>query len=177
MGLGYRITYRGWQFWKAIIARPLSKSLEEEVANVLSEEQMVLFLRQPLAGQQHAYRVMRLLMDNGHQDQELLVAALLHDCGKIRVTASWWDRSVAVLAQAAFPNRVQQWAKADPTGWRRPFVIKASHAGWGAVYAEAVGCTDLTVNLVRRHQDPVVAKTADREGELLILLQWADDQS
>lgn len=177
MGFGYRITYRTWQFWKVIIARPISKEAEAEVQAVLSDEQMKLFLRQSPAGQQHGYRVMRRLLDNERQDQELLAAALLHDVGKLHMKSKWWDRPVVVLAQAIYPRGVEEWGKRDGSGWRRPFVIKARHAEWGADYAAAAACTPLTVELIRRHQDPIHNKASDSDSELLLLLQWSDDRS
>jgi hypothetical protein len=177
VGLGYRITYRGWQFWKVIIARPLSKKAEAEVQVALSDEQMKLFLRQSPAGQQHGYRVMWMLLDSGHHDQDLLTAALLHDVGKIYMKSNWWDRPVVVLTQAVNPKRVEEWAKGDGSGWRRPFVIKARHADWGADFAEAAACTPLTVELIRHHQDPIETKAGDRDSESLTLLQWSDDRS
>ena len=177
MGLGNRITYRGWQFWKVLIARPLSKKAEAEVQVVLSNEQVKLFLRQSPAGQQHGYRVLQMLQASGHHDQELLTAALLHDVGKIHMKSNWWDRPVVVLMGAVFPTKVEEWGKGDGSGWRRPFVIKAKHAEWGADFAEAAACTPLTVELIRHHQDPIEAKAVDRDSELLKLLQESDDRS
>ncbi len=171
------ITYRGWQFWKLISAKPLSKKAKAEVQIVLSNEQMKLFLRQLPSGQQHGFRVMRNLLDHGRQDQELLAAALLHDVGKLHMKSKWWDRPVVVLAQAIYPRGVEEWGKRDGSGWDRPFVIKARHAEWGADFAEAAACTPLTVELIRRHQDPIQNQAHDSESELITLLQWSDDRS
>jgi len=175
MGFGYRITYRVWQFWKVIIAGPISRAVDAEVQAVLSDEQMKLFLRQSPAGQQHGYRVMRKLLDIGRQNQELLTAALLHDVGMLHMKSKWWDRPVVVLARAIYPRGVEELGKRDGSGWRRPFVIKARHAEWGADYAAAAACTPLSVELIRRHQDPIYDKESD--SEMLTLLQWSDDRS
>ncbi len=177
MGLGYRITYRAWQFWQIIVAGPLSPETVASIKTVLNAEQTQLFLRQSPAGQQHGYRVMRSLLNEGHQDQELLAAALLHDAGKIRITSRWWDRPVVVLIQALFPGKVEQWGKGDGSGWRRPFVIKKRHPDWGADYAKTVSCSPLTVELIRRHQDPVNDGLGNRASEWLSLLQWSDNRN
>lgn len=177
MGLSTRISYRGWQLWKVIVARPLSEPLKDQVRLILNEEQMKLFLRQSAAGQQHGYRVMQFLLDDGHQDQELLTAALLHDAGKIHLKSAWWDRSIVVLAQALRPDVVKRWGEGDESSWRRPFVIKVNHAEWGADYAKEAGCSPVTVELIRRHQDPVEFQAGDRSSELLKLLQWADNRN
>ncbi|HUS94488.1 MAG TPA: hypothetical protein VMZ24_04855 [Patescibacteria group bacterium] len=120
---------------------------------------------------------MQSLLNKGPQDQELLAAALLHDVGKIHIKSKWWDRPVVVLAQALFPGKVEQWGDGDGSGWRRPFLIKKRHPDWGADYAEATSCTPLTVELIRRHQDPVNDRLGNRESDWLSLLQWSDDRS
>ena len=91
--------------------------------------------------------------------------------------SNWWDRPVVVLTGAVFPKKVEEWGTGDGSGWRRPFLIKARHAEWGAEFAEAAACTPLTVQLIRHHQDPIETKADDRDSELLKLLQKSDDRS
>ena len=188
MGITARGTYRVWQVWQALRAGPLDEEARRDVTRVLTEEQFVLFARQSQAGQQHGYRVMRSLADAGHEQQDLLVAALLHDVGKNRVRYSWLDRTIVVLAQRFAPGLAERWsaggpatggpADYEPAGWTRAFVVKAAHPDWGAEALAACGGSELSVALVRRHQETMLAPWEDNEeNRLLVLLQWADDQN
>lgn len=182
MGLRARITYRGWQFWKLLTSKALAEEERLKITNILSDDQMVLFNRQNAAGQQHAFRVFQRLTSDGIDNQDLLVAALLHDVGKIRYRSNWWDRSLVVILGFFLPSRIKEWGKVNQKGWRRPFVVREQHAKWGAEYAREAGCTRVTVDLILHHQD---RKNQDRkrtslempEATLLDRLLEADDKS
>jgi hypothetical protein len=176
MSITRRGAYRAWQFWQAIWARPLPLEARREVNEVLNEEQLVLFEEQSDAGQQHGYRVMRTLAQAGHDQNDLMIAALLHDVGKNRVRYTWLDRVKVVLAQRFAPGLSRRWAAGKQEGWTMAFVVKESHPEWGAVALEATGGSALSVSLVRRHQEVLLAPCEDNEeNRLLALLQWADD--
>jgi len=69
-----------------------------------------------------------------------------------------------------------------PHGWRRPFVVKAQHAAWGAEMAANAGSDPLTVWLIEHHQDVLAPLKASEEvgteaERLLRQLQWADDHN
>jgi putative nucleotidyltransferase with HDIG domain len=168
--------YRWRQFWQALAARPLPGEAQREIAAVLSEREVALFRRLSLNDQEHSYQVMTMLKSAGYDDPDLLAAALLHDVGKTRYRMPIWVRSLLVLAEAFVPGRVAQWGEGEVKGWRRPFVVKARHAEWGAEMAKAAGSRPRTVALIERH-DKVVASAGGYEDELLRRLQWADDEN
>lgn len=173
MGIGYRVG----QFWRNMSASPLPAEAMEGVTAVLTTAEMALFNRFSLSDQQHSYRVLCALQTAGQTEPSLLTAALLHDVGKSCYSLKVWERSLAVLLAIIMPQRVKIWGQGEARGWRRPFVVKVQHPGWGADMVAAAGGCPLTVALIRRHQE-VLPETADSpEDQLLRLLQWADDQS
>lgn len=168
MSLAYRLR----QLRTILIAGPLPDEARREIAATLSGPERALFDHYTPGDQWHAYRVLRMLRDAGYNDPDLLVAALLHDVGKTRCPLSAWDRTLIVVAQALVPQRMAAWGEGAPEGWRRPFVVRAQHAAWGAAMAEAAGSRPAVVDLIRRHQDK------PGEGDAwLTRLQWADDQN
>lgn len=179
MSIATRGVYRTWQAWQALRAGPLSFDEWQEVKGVLVKEQLTLFAAQSMAGQQHGYRVMRTLKDAGHDEPELLVAALLHDLGKYQTRFTWLDKVKVVLTQRLAPGQATKWSKGPQRGWTRAYVVKEAHPEWGAEALAAAGGSDLSVALVRRHQDPVgISPSEDnKENRLLALLQWADNQN
>lgn len=180
MGIGYRLH----QFRQDLFAGPLSDEAKALVVRWLSPAEQALFSRYVLADQWHTIRVARQLLEAGETQPSLIKAALLHDVGKSQLRLTLFDRSIAVLLKKLWPSRARRWGQGEPSGWKRPFVVRAQHAEWGARLAEAAGSDSLTISLIRRHQDPVEtavwatdAPAADEENRLLARLQWADDQN
>jgi len=176
--LAARSAYRFGQFWQAVWAGPLTNQARQEVSEVLGAKQLTLFLTQSEAGQQHGYRVMRKLREAGHDQDDLLVAALLHDVGKYRLRYTWLDRVKVVLTQRFGRQWAEKWAQGPLNRWTRAYVIKASHPKWGAEALAEAGGSELSVALVRRHQESKPGLgVGGEENRLLALLQWADDLS
>ena len=171
------LRYRLWQFWQIVTAVPLEPSALEEVATILSAQEMKLFAQFSLNDQWHSYRVMKMLRDAGHDQHPLLVAALLHDVGKTRLPLSIWERSLIVLASKLLPKQTAVWGQGEAVGLKRPFVVKANHPAWSATMAAEAGSDPLAIKLMQRHQDTVPAEDSSKEAKLLTLLQWADDQN
>ncbi|MEZ4511609.1 MAG: HD domain-containing protein [Chloroflexota bacterium] len=171
-----RVGYRVRQFGRLVWPQPLTVAERQQVAAVLSRRQQLLFYEFAVSDQRHSYRVLQMLLAAGETEPSLLVAALLHDIGKICHPVYVWDRVLIVLGEAFLPRRVAAWGLGEAGGWKRPFVIRAQHPAWGAELVQTAGATPLTVRLVARHQEKLAAPQND-EDRLLARLQWADDRN
>lgn len=169
------LCYRVGQFFRALTAR----MSEEEVIpaiDILTPEAQGLFHRQTAQDQHHALRVYRVLNAGGHTNRHLLAAALLHDVGKAAARLSVWHRTLIVLLGRFAPCALERLGRGEANGWRQPFVVHARHAETGARWAEEAGCTLLTVALIRRHHERLLACSTE-EDRLLLALQAADSQN
>jgi hypothetical protein len=174
-----RILYRSRQFWQALKPIPALEDLKIARA-MLAPARWALFKRLPPGEQAHSLRVLRALLERGESDPDLLVAALLHDAGKLRAPLRLWERIFIVVGKALFPERAARWGLGPPRGWRRAFVVAAQHPAWGAQLAAQAGASPLAVALIHRHQEriPVAEEpSASRETSLLLKLQALDDES
>ena len=170
--------YRLQQFWQIITAQPLTEEAWTAVTHILpTAAQQQLFRQLAFSDQWHSVRVMETLQSAEHNDPDLLVAALLHDVGKTKLRLTLWDRTLIVLLSFFWPRKVDEWGRGNGRDWRRPFVVKARHPEWSAEMAAAVGCSPLSVSLMRRHQDKLPETAVTSEDQLLRVLQWADDQN
>ncbi len=171
-----RLAYRARQFWQALL-RPEKQVESKALLPYLSPAELILFRRMQPSEQAHAYRVLRQLMDQGETQPDLLSAALLHDVGKILSPLSIIDRVVIVLGKRFFPKASRRWAEGAARGWHRPFVVGACHGEWGADLVKQAGASELTVELVRRHQEPPSAGPQSQVDELLAKLRAVDDEN
>jgi hypothetical protein len=172
-----RVSYRARQLWRTVTSQALSPAALADIRTVLSDEEFALFLRYDLTDQQHCYRVMCALRDQGADDPDLLAAALLHDIGKSVVTLSSLDRVVGTLAERGWRGSLARWGNEPPEGWRRPFAVRVQHAAWGAQLAKGAGSNPTVVALIGHHQDCDTNGLSEREAVLLRLLQTADEQN
>jgi hypothetical protein len=178
-----RVLYRVRQFWHALTGVPAQEDLDQ-ARQVLSPSLMALFLNLQPSEQAHSLGIYRQLLQQEEADQDLLVAALLHDVGKIRYPLRLWERVAIVLGKAWFPERVKAWGQAAPCGWKRPFVVAERHPAWGAELAAQAGASPMVVSLIQRHQDVPgpgsvthSEESALIEDRLLICLQSLDNES
>ncbi len=166
--------YRIRQFLQALTAQvqPEERALVEKI---LTPSQSALFYSMPLHDRRHALDVLYTLRRQGYQALPLLRAALLHDVGKAGHLHLW--HRVAVVLLERFAPRMLQWLADDrPGSWGYPFFIHLNHPRLGAQQAEKVGCDKLTVELIRRHHEPVSAVGDSGRDRLLAALQAADGQ-
>ena len=107
-----------------------------------------LFAPMPVADRRHGLDVARRLLAAGHDDPDLLAAALLHDVAKgdrLRL----WHRVVGVLLEAFAPRSLARLASPDPRSWRHPLHLYLHHATLSADAARAAGCSERTVAFIR----------------------------
>ena len=144
---------------------------EEEafVGRVLPAPAARLFVRMPVADRRHGLDVAAKLVEAGHDDPDLLAAALLHDAGKgdrMRL----WHRIAGVLLEAIAPRALARLASADPSSWRHAFHLYLDHARISSDLALAAGCSQRAAGFIRG------AAVAD-DAQLLRALKVADDAS
>lgn len=172
-----RLSYRIRQFWHVLRPAPIDDQDLSLVREVLTPRQMGLFRAMGAAEKAHALRVLKTLQAWGETDHDLLVAALLHDAGKLRCPLAVWERALAVVARRLFPERAKAWGHGRPRGWRRAFVVAEQHPYWGAQMAAESGASPLAVNLIWRHQEPPSTIPTTQEDRLLRTLHAADNDS
>ena len=166
--------YRVRQFMRASGTWLRPARVDQELLNQhLSPPAVALFQSMPGYDRQHALAVFRTLVEAGHDEPDLLAAALMHDVGKSRVPGAGirvWHRVVTVLLQSLWPELLERIGQDRPGSWRRPFFIQQHHASLGAELAEQAGCSPVTVELIRCHEE-ANGRGTDR---LLAALQAAD---
>ena len=149
--------YRVHQFIHAIF--PYLDSSEITWAlDRLPPEACSLFLKQSLSEQRHAIDVAQSLMKEGNSltlsnFQDLLTAALLHDCGKSRVYNHLWHRVFIVLMQK-MPDSIWSRLERGHTVFATPLKTASQHAIWGGDLAQSTGLNPLICRLIYEHHRP-----------------------
>ena len=167
-----RAGYRASQFVHALLANPAAGDAGLVLA-YLPPHLRPLFYGMAGAERAHSLAVLRSLLRQGHTEPDLLAAALLHDVGKTRAPLRLFDRVLVVLGHLLLPVAARAWSAGAPTGWRRPWVVAARHADWGAeIIAQAGGSARLQM-IVRRHHE-TAQPPATEIDILLAALQAAD---
>ncbi len=135
---------------------------------------MDLFLQMRRSEQQHSLDVLQSVRAAGHRDPDLMVAALLHDVGKVRAPLHLWDRVLIVLVGAICPGCLARWGEGTSRGLRRPFVVARQHAAWGAAMLRAAGSSERAAEIVARH-DSFEGLPSNPTEHLIAALMAADD--
>jgi hypothetical protein len=115
---------------------------------LLPDSAWPLFAAMPVADRRHALDVVGRLTVSGHDDPDLLVAALLHDAAKGH-RMRLWHRVAGVLLESLAPSRLERLASSDPRSWRYPFHLYLHHADLSADAAAGAGCSDRSVAFIR----------------------------
>ena len=117
-----------------------------------------LFLKQSLSEQSHAVDVAQSLMKEKNSltlssFQNLLAAALLHDCGKSKVSNRLWHRVFIVLMQK-MPQSIWSRFERSHTVFATPLKTSSQHAIWGANLAQRAGLNPVICLLIHEHHNP-----------------------
>lgn len=160
--------HRVGQFVAHVRARvsPAEEALAERVLPPAARE---LYAAMPVADRRHAIDVAQRLLDAGHDDPDLLAAALLHDAAKGR-RMRLWHRVAGVLLEAAWPRALHRLADPDPASWRHPFHLYLHHGPMSAQMAERAGCSPRAATFMR-------GEAGGADASLLAALRAADDAS
>lgn len=165
--------YRAHQFFKAISAS-VSANERELVGRALPPGLQPLFFRMAMNDQRHSLDVYRTLHDQGFRDDNLLAAALLHDCGKALGRIGVWQRVALVLAQAGGPWLLKRLPASGTDQLQRAFYVQREHARLGAELAAAAGAPQRVVDLILQHENQPLADGSAPDDSILAVLRRAD---
>jgi hypothetical protein len=153
------------QFGRHLFGR-VSSAERRALAAWLTPAQVTLFERMHRADQRHGLDVVAALRRQGHSDPELLLAGLLHDCGKGRSVGLW--HRVGWSLGERYGGRVRGLWSTLP-GFSRAFDDLDRHAARSAELCLEAGCTPRVAELVRHQAEPI----DDEAGEALRLADEA----
>lgn len=152
--------YRTRQFLGALRPR-MSAEEREEAAALLGGRLLPLFDGMSPRDRRHCLDVYLALRRRGCQEEDVLLAALLHDAGKGGGVRLW--QRVAYVLLAASPRLLERLAD------RWGLAALHRHAERGAELAAGAGAPPAVVELIRRHEE------RDAADERAALLRAADD--
>ena len=157
-----RALYRTRQVFHALWPRVPAEDLAD-ARLLMSPAEAGLFASMERRDQRHALEVMRRLRE--HSDRrDVLMAALLHDCGKGAVPV--WLR----ILHVAVPRLGRVVGKEGAPGWRGAAYRLHHHVKLSARLVQEAGSSDVTVRLV-------AGKPREDEAWMARLLYEADDAS
>jgi len=177
-----RILYRLRQFWHTLTSNTISP-VSAQVLALLSPQQKALFDQLQPAEKSHALDMARKLMEQGEVQSDLLVAAMLHDIGKLHYSLHPIERAMVVMVKAVSPSLAARVGRLPEGGWenvpwwRRAFVVADHHAAWGAELARQSGVSPLAEILIREHHHSTSPAVNGIEDSLLHKLWLVDNES
>jgi len=162
------------QWWAAKVRRfaryffaRVGSSERRTLAAWLTAPQLAAFDAMHPADQRHGLDVVGALRAAGHGDDDLLIAGLLHDCGKGRAIHVW--HRVAWSLADHYGLRLRSAALRLPT-FPSAFATLDAHADRSAQLALEAGCSVRTAELIRHQAEPIDAEL----GRALFLADQAN---
>jgi HD-like signal output (HDOD) protein len=135
-----------------------------QAAETLPAAAFSLFCRQALPEQRHALDVAKSLkarkidLNLSAEDyHNLIIAALLHDCGKSFVNIQLWQRIMIVLVTAGPCQFMKNYIinnKNQVRSLALTLEIADRHAEWGESLARKAGLNEYICLLIREHHSP-----------------------
>jgi hypothetical protein len=161
----------GW--WSAKVRRTwhylrpsVSAADRAELAGWLTPQQLCLYDAQPAGDRRHGLDVVASLRSAGTVDPDLLVAGLLHDCGKGRHVR--FPHRVVWSLSMRYGTWIARFFRPLPT-FETGLAGLRDHATRSAELAAEAGCGPRTVELIRNHEAPT-----DDAGRLLLAADEAN---
>jgi hypothetical protein len=148
--------HRVGQFVAHVRAR-VEPAEEAFAARLLSPGALELFNAMPVADRRHGLDVAEKLLAAGHDDPDVLGAALLHDAAKGH-RMRLWHRVGGVLLGSLAPSLLRRLASPDPGSWRHPFHLYLHHEPMSAELAMMAGCTPRLAAFIRGTADGADAR-------------------
>ena len=156
------VSYRlGQGFEHLGLVMPLTVEDRTEVARWLPPSALSLFFTMSKADQQHSLRVCRGLLAEGHTEQDLLAAALLHDVGKAEGRVPFWTRPTIVLSKLLAPGWLRrsvvhphEFTARHVPRWQQALSYAWWHADVGAELATQAGLSERAALYIRTHHQP-----------------------
>jgi HD domain len=128
---------------------------DDLIARFLTCDQATAFRQLPPHDQAHLCRVCKNVSASGEPSDDLIVAALLHDIGKVsphgRVRLP--DRIAKVVLSKFAPGFLARLAQLPAPRWREGLSLAVHHAELGSQRAREIGCSDRVCWLIARHED------------------------
>ena len=151
------MVYRLLQFAHAIFTHIDPKDIKWALKH-LSPEASTLFLQQSLPDQRHAIDVTQSIIKARHSIsindfKNLVIASLLHDCGKSVISIRLWHRVFIVLIQKV-PQFLRSRLESSHSVFSIPLKVYTRHALWGGYLAEQAGLNPEICQLIREHHNP-----------------------
>jgi hypothetical protein len=132
--------------------------------SLLTDRERDLFDAMERRDQRHAVAVLAKVRVHT-EDHDVLIAALLHDCGKGAVPV--WLRILKVVS----PGMLSRVAHADESkGWRYAAYRLHTHESFGERMAREAGVTEGAVRLI-------AGRTGPEDAWKVAILEAADDES
>ncbi|HEY8448604.1 MAG TPA: HD domain-containing protein [Thermomicrobiales bacterium] len=125
------------------------------ISEILTPAQAAAFRQLPAFDQRHLLRVYQRLRSAGERDEDVLIAALLHDIGKVGTEGRVrLPHRVARVLLARFAPGLLGWlARLPAPRWRAGFALAVHHPTLGAERAATLGCSKRVCWLIAHHED------------------------
>jgi hypothetical protein len=155
--LARQITYRIAQGLRHLRIRS-DPSVDAALKVLLRPEYWILVKRLHHADRAHVLRVHRGLVQQGYTNPDLLLAALLHDAGKVDEHGSVHliHRTTRVLLGRLAPNRLVEIARHNGGWLGHGLYLAQNHARLGAELAREAGASPRTCWLIAHHDDGTI---------------------
>lgn len=177
---GNRAGYRLGQFGRALSPR-VPRRDRALAAALLTADQLAAFGLMSPQDQRHAARVARVVVREAPRDPDLLLAALLHDLGKVdasgRGRVRLAHRVSKVLLARLVPGLWRRLGDREEAGPTRGYYLLRHHPALGAAWAARLGVPPRACALIAAHQDGVTGDADATFAAALALLRAADDQN